>query len=1024
MQNYTPQTIEKKWQEYWDTNQTFVTDQTSDKPKFYALDMFPYPSGAGLHVGHPKGYTATDIFARYRRMKGDEVLHPMGWDAFGLPAENYAIKTQVHPDKSTKNNIDNFRRQIKSLGFSYDWNREISTCDPEYYKWTQWWFLFLYEQGLAYKKKAPVNWCNDCKTVLANEQVIDNKCERCKNEVAQKKLSQWFFKITDFIEDQGNTSGLINGLDKIDWPHSTKTSQVNWIGKSEGAAVNFEINVSRRTEYFDLEDVDFSSIYLITFNTQDGEVLEKDEIRHLKRIFGDIARNHEFYIARGVVMPDHVHLIISDPKERDMGDLVRLIKGGASRFLKISMADVSSTITSDLSPTLSRDESKNQPKNKTTALSEKISGRIHPSGGHHYEKLWRDGYHFDPIKSADDLERAVGYVENNPEKAKIFDQDRVFSDNERVTVFTTRPDTLFGATFMVLAPEHPLVNEITTTEQKEAVDKYKAEAKHKSELDRQSEKEKTGVFTGGYAINPVNNEKIPIWIADYVLMGYGTGAIMAVPAHDERDFEFAKKYDIPITRVIEGGDLPYADSGNMVNSGEFTGLSNTEGKAKITAWLSSQGIGKKETTYRLRDWSVSRQRYWGAPIPIIHCPDCGEVPVPEDQLPVTLPTDVDFMPTGESPMKYSKTFHEVNCPKCGSHEATRENDTMDTFVCSSWYFFAFDQVGTLKNGENPMKQYVAPASITSDFLSTVALAKEESPTLSKNSLPSSLPVDLYVGGAEHTVLHLLYSRFFTKAAHRAGLIDFDEPFTKLRHQGMILAEGGQKMSKSLGNVINPDEIVEKYGADTLRMYEMFMGPFDQAISWSTAATEGIFKFLQKVWRVYHEKELIECGSNGSCPLGTSKELRPIMHKTIKKVTEDIETLKFNTAISQMMIFVNTVQKSDVFPRPAAEKFCKLLAPFAPHMAEEIWHEVLGHKNSITFANWPQYNPEFIQDEVVTYAVQVNGKVRGDFTTDKNTSKEDAISIAKTQEKVVKYLKRVEIVKEIFIPGKIVGFVVK
>ena len=727
-------------------------------------------------------------------------------------AENFLyFSLLIHPDESTRKNIENFRRQIKSLGFSYDWDREVSTCDPEYYKWTQWWFLFLYKQGLAYKKKAPVNWCDDCKTVLANEQVVDEKCERCKNEVVQKKLSQWFFKITEFIEDNNEngriTSGLISGLDKIDWPESTKAAQKNWIGKSEGAEVQFLI----------------------------GE--------------------------------------------------------------------------------------------------------------------------------------------------------------QKISVFTTRPDTLFGATFMVLAPEHPLVGKITSKQQKKVVEKYKEKAKHKSELDRQTEKEKTGVFTGGYAVNPVNNEEIPVWIADYVLMGYGTGAIMAVPAHDERDFEFAQKFDISIKRVIEGGELPFAEEGKMVDCGGFSGLSSKEGKKKIIKWLEEKKIGKKKTTYRLRDWSVSRQRYWGAPIPIIHCPDCGEVPLSEEYLPVELPTDVDFMPTGKSPMVKSKTFHEVECPKCGNEKADRENDTLDTFVCSSWYFFAFAQAPALKKGRNPMKEF---RRYSNDWL----------------------PVDFYVGGAEHTVLHLLYSRFFTKAAHRGGFINFDEPFQKLRHQGLILAEDGHKMSKSIGNVINPDEIVEKYGADTLRMYEMFMGPFEQAISWSTQATEGMYKFLQKVWRIYNEKELVEV--NGKCPV---PELQSLLHKSIKKITEDIEGLKFNTAISQMMIFMNQVQKSDIFPRPMAEKFCKLLSPFAPHLAEEIWHEVLGHKETITYEMWPEYDPVKITEDTVVYAVQINGKIRGDFEIDKEADKEAVIAEAKKLEKVVKYLEGGKIKKEIFVPGKIVGFVV-
>ena len=836
MKNYDHKIIEKKWQDYWKTSKTFQANDKSDKPKFYALDMFPYPSGAGLHVGHPEGYTATDIISRYRRMKGDEVLHPMGWDAFGLPAENYAIKTKIHPDKSTRDNIVTFRRQVKSLGFSYDWDRELATCDGEYYKWTQWWFLFLYEQGLAYKKKAPVNWCEDCKTVLANEQVVDGKCERCKNEVLQKKLSQWFFRITDFIEDQESTSGLLSGLEKIDWPHSTKASQTNWIGRSEGIDIEY------------------------------------------------------------------------------------------------------------------------------------------------------------PVEGTD----------------------------ETITCFTTRPDTNFGATFVVLAPEHDFIRKhLDTFPHKKEVKQYVEQSQKKSDLERmKDERKKTGVFTGLYVRNRLNQKKLPLYVGDFVLAHVGTGAVVGVPGHDLRDFEFAQSLNIDIVRVvvapdgdtssITNSDQVQEKAGTMINSEFLDGLEIMKAKEKIMDHMEEEGWGKRVKNYKLRDWSVSRQRYWGAPIPIIHCPDCGEVPVPESDLPVQLPTDVDFVPTGESPMKYSKTFHEVNCPKCGSTEANRENDTMDTFVCSSWYFFAFAKAAELKAGKNPMKEF--------------SISPLPGGTKGGNAQPKDwLPVNLYVGGAEHTVMHLLYSRFFTKVAHRAGLIDFDEPFQKLRHQGMIMAEDGRKMSKSLGNVINPDEIVEQYGADTLRMYEMFMGPFDQSIAWSTAATEGIYKFLQKIWRTYTDKKIVSF--DDSCPVGMHPDIPKVMHQTIKKVTEDIEELKFNTAISQMMVFMNLVQKSDVFPRPAAEKFCKLLAPFAPHLAEEIWKEVLGHNDTITYEPWPEYDPAKIVEEVVTYAVQINGKVRGDFQIAKDTSKEEVITAAKELEKVAKYLEEGDIKKEIFVPRKIVGFVV-
>lgn len=810
---YDHKSIEAKWQKYWEENKLFKADDSdSSKEKYYALDMFPYPSGAGLHVGHPEGYTATDIVSRYKRMNGYNVLHPMGWDAFGLPAENYAIKMGTPPEETTQKNIETFTKQIKSLGFSYDWEREIDTSSPEYYKWTQWFFLFLYKNGLAYKKNAPVNWCNDCQTVLANEQVVDGKCERCGNEVIQKKMNQWFFKITDFIEDNGETSGLISGLDKIDWPSSTKISQRNWIGKSQGANVKFKVK------------------------------------------------------------------------------------------------------------------------------SEKL--------------------------------------------------------NDYIEVFTTRPDTLFGATYMVLAPEHDLVEKITTDEQKAEVEKYVKTTKQKTDLQRQEdEKEKTGVFTGGYAINPVNGEEIPVWIADYVLMGYGTGAIMAVPAHDERDYEFAQKFDLEIIDVV--GDIEdrfQKTGGRMINSEFLDGLDIEAAIEKMIAFLEETKMGERKTTYRLRDWLVSRQRFWGAPIPIIYCEDCGEVPVEEKDLPVELPNDVDFKPTGESPLVGSKTFHDVTCPKCNK-AAKRESDTMDTFVCSSWYYLRF-----------------------ADSQNEEGIAKKE-------LMNKWLPVDLYVGGAEHTVLHLLYSRFFTKALHKFKYIDFDEPFQKLRHQGMILAEDGRKMSKSLGNVINPDDVVNQYGADTLRLYEMFMGPFDQSVSWNTKGTEGIYRFLQRIYRLFEEKAFDEIRGDGTCETGMRDDVRRLIHKTVKKVTQDIENFKFNTAISEMMIFVNEAQKWEKLPQKTMGKFLKLLSPFAPHIAEELW-EKLGNNDSIGKSEWPKYVEALTVDDEIELVIQVNGKLRDKLNVSKDITKDEAIAQAKESEKVERFLEGKELVKEIFVPGKLVNLVVK
>ena len=843
---YDYKKIEDKWQRKWQESEIYKADDDSKKEKRYILDMFPYPSGAGLHVGHVESYTATDIYSRCLRMKGYNVLHPQGWDAFGLPAENYAIKTGVHPSKTTQEAIKTFKRQMNSLGLSYDWSREINSSKLEYYKWTQWFFLMLYKNGLAYKKKAKVNWCNSCQTVLANEQAEGGKCERCEKEVVQKDLEQWFFRITDFIEDQEHEGkeikGLLSGLDTIDWPESTKIAQRNWIGKSVGAEVDFEIN------------------------------------------------------------------------------------------------------------------------------------------------------------------------------------------GERITVFTTRPDTLFGATYFVLSPEHSIVEKYKAqiTNYKE-IEGYVKKAKKKTELERTDlAKEKTGVELKGIrAINPVNKENIPVFIADYVLSGYGTGAIMAVPAHDERDHEFAVKYSLPIIEVVEGGENiqeeAYLGDGKAVNSQILDGLKTLDAKKKIIKWLEKKNLGKKAINYKIRDWLVSRQRYWGAPIPIIHCEKCGEVPVPEKDLPVELPTDVDFKPTGESPLKYSRVFQNVNCPKCGE-SARRESDTMDTFVCSSWYYLRYAD-------PNNNKKFA-----------------------DKKLIKKWLPIDTYVGGAEHTVLHLLYSRFFTKALQKFGYIDFNEPFTKLRHQGIILAEDGTKMSKSKGNVVSPDDVVKKYGADILRMYEMFMGPIEDMKPWNMKGIIGMQRFLfdekdgkdidRYLQRVYgliiKMKEDVDKGI-----LKTNNDYSRTIHKTIKKITSDIEDFKFNTAIAELMIFFNGKNsKPDWRPKlnskgkwekvskigiavdiESAKKFILLLASFAPHISEELW-EKLGHKESIFKEDWPKYDPALAKDETIQLVIQINGKLRDTVEVDADISEAKAKKTALESEKIKKWLKSKEIMKIIFVKGKLINIVIK
>ncbi len=802
--SFNHQEIEKKWQHYWEENKTFKTTEDKGKRKFYALDMFPYPSGAGLHVGHPEGYTATDILSRMKRMQGYNVLHPMGWDAFGLPAEQYALDTGNDPAEFTEQNINTFRRQIKSLGFSYDWDREINTTDPEYYKWTQWIFLKLYEKGLAYIDEVAVNWCPALGTVLANEEVIDGKSERGGHPVERRPMRQWMLKITAYADR------LLEDLDLLDWPESLKDMQRNWIGRSEGAEVTFSIE------------------------------------------------------------------------------------------------------------------------------------------GH----------------------------------------DGTF------TVFTTRPDTLFGATYAVLAPEHALVDEITTDEQREAVQAYIEKVKNKSDLERTDlAKEKTGVFTGAYAINPVNGEKMPIWIADYVLASYGTGAIMAVPAHDERDYEFAKQFDLPIKEVVAGGDVEkeaYTGDGEHVNSDFLNGLNKEEAIEKIIAWLEEKGIGTKKVTYRLRDWLFSRQRYWGEPIPVIHWEDGTMTAVPEDQLPLVLPKTTEIKPsgTGESPLANIDEWVNVVDPETGK-KGRRETNTMPQWAGSCWYYL----------------RYIDPKN-------SEALADPE-------KLKEWLPVDIYIGGAEHAVLHLLYARFWHKVLYDVGVVHTKEPFQKLFNQGMILGENNEKMSKSKGNVVNPDEIVSSHGADTLRLYEMFMGPLEASIAWSTNGLDGSRRFLDRIWRLFVE----ETGELSPKIQDTEEggSLEKVYHQTVKKVTEDYEGLRFNTAISQMMVFINEAYKADVLPKSFVEGFVKLLSPIAPHISEELWSK-LGHSETIAYEAWPAYDEAKMVDDEVEIVIQINGKVKAKLMVPADAKKDLLEQIAMGDDKVKEQIDGKTIRKVIAVPGKLVNIV--
>jgi len=799
MVEYNPAGIEKKWRERWEESNLYAVSSPKEKKK-YILDMFPYPSGAGLHVGHVEGYTGTDVLSRFYRMRGFTVLHPMGWDAFGLPAENYAVKTGIHPSDTTHKAIATFKKQMQTMGFSYDWSRELGTHTPAYYRWTQWLFLILYKKGLAYRAKAQVNWCSSCQTVLANEQVVNGECERCHTQVVQKDMEQWFFRITAYAER------LLKDLEKLDWPNSTKLGQIHWIGKSEGITITYD----------------------------------------------------------------------------------------------------------------------------------------------------------------------------------------VYGSDQKIDCFTTWP-TNWGASFLVLAPEHPSVEKITTPSEKAAVDEYLKTVQKRSESQRIKSREKTGVFTGSYAVNHVTGEKIQIWISDFVISHVGTGAIQACPGHDMRDFEFAKKFNLPIPRVVVGADgdtstierpeqvIEKGQTGKMMNSDFLNGMEYSEGIQKTKEYFVKKGWGKLVVNYKLRDWLVSRQRYWGAPIPMTFCDTCGWQVVADSDLPVKLPNDVDFKPTGESPLVYSKEFNShVVCMKCGE-SARREADTMDTFVDSSWYYMRFADPNNTKNFAD------------------------------KEKLRQWLPVDIYVGGAEHTVLHLLYSRFITKVLYDEGYILFDEPFISLRHPGTILGPDGVRMSKSRGNVINPDDEVSKFGADTVRMYELFMGPFKDMKPWSTSGGQGIHRFLKKVWNIYSKQAFVK-----KSPQQVEKNL----HKLIEKMTKDFTALKFNTAISALMEFVNS--SATQLDKSSGKTFLLLLAPLAPYIAEELW-ETIGEPYSIHTQKWPGFDEEKIKNDVYTLAIQINGKLRATLQVESTITKDEACRKALLIDKIQNLVQNMT-TNIIYVPGKVINIV--
>ncbi len=800
--------IEKKWNEIWSQNKVNDFKNDPKKKKYYTLEMFSYPSGANLHLGHWYNYGLTDSHARYKRMKGYDVFQPMGFDSFGLPAENYAIKTGIHPLDSTMKNISTMERQLKEMGAMFDWDAELYTSSPEYYKWTQWLFIQLYKHGLAYQKLSPVNWCPSCNTVIANEQVVDGKCERCGSEVVRKEMTQWFFRITDYAEK------LLEGIDKLDWPEKTKTMQKNWIGKSLGGEVEFTLE-----------------------------------------------------------------------------------------------------------------------------------------------------------------------------------------NGENFRVFTTRADTLFGVSYVVLAPEHPLVNEITTEEQKAAVEAYKAEAAKASEIERLSTaKEKTGVFTGAYCVNPINGERVPVWIGDYVLGSYGTGAVMGVPSHDARDYVFAQKYGLKITRVVAGSNdeddaLPFCSYGVSVNSGEFSGMKTEDAKNAILEKLASLGKGGKKVNYRIRDWSVSRQRYWGAPIPMIHCPHCGTVPVPEKDLPVSLPYDVKFSPDGKSPLGSCDEFMNVKCPVCGA-DAKRDPDTLDTFVCSSWYYLRY---ADSKNAEK---------------------------AFDKDKIDKMLPVDKYVGGAEHACSHLLYSRFITKALKDMGYIDFDEPFLSLVHQGVILGPDGTRMSKSKGNIINPDKYIAEYGSDIFRLYLMFGFSYTEGGPWNEEGLKSIAKFADRLERaITHAKDYEEKNVDA----GSEKELAYALNYAIKNISENLENFSFNTAVARLMELVNVMYKLDGSVskksyEDTAKTVIRLIAPMMPHVAEELYHE-FGGEGFIMYAEYPVFDPKKLVKDEVELALQINSRVKSKLVVPTSATPKEIEALALSDDKVVALLEGKTPKKVIVIPGRIVNIVV-
>ena len=922
---YNHKSIEKKWREKWEEKPVNprVDENGNKKQKYYCLDMFPYPSGNGLHVGHWRGYVISDVWSRYKLQQGYYIVHPMGWDAFGLPAENYAIKMGVHPAKSTAANVANIKRQINDIAALYDWDMEVNTTDPEFYKWTQWIFVKMFKEGLAYEKEFPINWCPSCKTGLANEEVVNGKCERCGAEVTKKNLRQWMLRITKYADR------LLNDLDKLDWPEKVKKMQADWIGKSYGAEVDFPVE-------------------------------GRDE-------------KITVYTTR----PDTLH---------GATFMVKMFKEGLAYEKEFPINWCPSCKTG-------------------LANEEVVNGKCERCGAEVTKKNLRQ-WMLRITKYADRLLNDLDKLDW-PEKVKKMQADWIGKSygaevdfpvegrDEKITVYTTRPDTLHGATFMVLAPEHELAASLATPETKEAVEKYIYDASMKSNVDRMQDKEKTGVFTGSYAINPLNGKKTPIWLSDYVLADYGTGAIMCVPAHDDRDFEFATKFNIPIIQVIakDGKEIEnmteaYTEAaGTMINSGDWNGMESSVLKKEAPHIIEKMGIGRATVNYKLRDWVFSRQRYWGEPIPIVHCPKCGNVPVPEEELPLRLPEVESYEPTGtgESPLAAIDEWVNCKCPVCGS-DAKRETNTMPQWAGSSWYFL----------------RYV-------DNHNSEAL-------VSREKADEMLPVDMYIGGVEHAVLHLLYSRFYTKFLYDIGAIDFDEPFHKLFNQGMITGKNGIKMSKSKGNVVSPDDLVRDYGCDSLRMYELFVGPPELDAEWDDRGIDGVNRFLKRLWNMLMESKEKD--------IQPTKEMIKLRHRMVYDITTRLESFSLNTVISGFMEynnkFIEVAKKEGGIDKETLETIAVLLSPFAPHFAEELW-EQLGHVDTVFKAGWPKYDENEMKDDEIKIPVQINGKTKAVIEIPADISKDDAIAAGR--EAIADKLTG-NVIKEIYVPKKIINIVMK